>query len=65
LAGLGLLGRLHNVDHRTNQLVVDRHSGTLEVRGYRITDLGRLLLRQLGIEADEANADIRTDSSRR
>ncbi len=48
LASLGLLVAQHNVDRRTNQLVVD-HSGHIEVRGYDLTQLGRLLLKQIGM----------------
>jgi hypothetical protein len=48
LAQLNLLNRMHTVDSK-EQLVVDRHTGGLEVRAYRISDLGRLLLRQVGV----------------
>ena len=65
LASLALLSPLHNVDSRTEQLVVDKHRGTLEVRGYEITNLARLLLRQLGIEVDEEQANIRMEPTRR
>jgi hypothetical protein len=54
LAQLGLLSARHNVDSRTNQLVVDRFTGALEVRGYAITSLGRLLLKQVGAEVEDA-----------
>jgi hypothetical protein len=54
LAQLGLLDPRHNVDRRTNQLVVDRTTGALEVRGYGITSLGRLLLKQVGVQIDDA-----------
>jgi hypothetical protein len=49
LAQLGLLKPMHNVDSKTNQLVVDKHTGEFEVRNYRLSDLGRLLLRQVGM----------------
>jgi hypothetical protein len=65
LASLALVSPRHNVDHPTGQLVVDRHRGTLEVRGYEITNLARLLLRQLGIGVDEAQANIRMEPTRR
>lgn len=65
LARLGLLTPLHNIDRRTEQLVVDRSRGTLEVRGYDLSSLGRLLLRQLGIEIDEEQANIRMEPTRR
>jgi hypothetical protein len=54
LAQLGLLSPRHNVDRRTNQLVVDRSTGALEVRGYGIASLGRLLLRQVGVQIEDA-----------
>jgi hypothetical protein len=56
LAQLGLLQPRHNVDSRTNQLVVDRFTGALEVRGYGITSLGRLLLKQVGVEVEAEDA---------
>jgi len=56
LAQLGLLQPRHNVDLRTNQLVVDRSTGALEVRGYGITSLGRLLLKRVGVEVEAENA---------
>lgn len=56
LAQLGLLQARHNVDSRTNQLVVDRFTGALEVRGYGITSLGRLLLKQVGAEVEAEDA---------
>lgn len=65
LASLALLSPLYNVDRRTEQLVVDKHRGSLEVRGYEITNLARLLLRQLGIEIDEEQANIRMEPTRR
>jgi hypothetical protein len=64
LARLGLLAARHNVDHRTNQLVVDKFTGELEVRGYQITGLGRLLLKQLGVEVDDKQANIRMEPTR-
>ncbi len=35
------------------------------MRGYEITNLARLLLRQLGIEVDEEQANIRMEPTRR
>jgi len=64
LARLGLLNARHNVDPRTNQLVVDRFTGELEVRGYKLSSLGRLLLKQLGIEVDDERANIRMEPTR-
>lgn len=54
LAQLALLEARHSVDTRTHQLVVDRFSGRLEVCGYAITSLGRLLLKQVDFKSDEA-----------
>lgn len=65
LASLALLSPLYNVDRRTEQLVVDRRRGILEVRGYEITNLARLLLRQLGIQIDDEQANIRMEPTRR
>jgi hypothetical protein len=65
MARLGLLAPRYNVDHRTNQLVIDKFTGELEVRGHQITSLGRLLLKQLGIEIDDQQANIREEPTRR
>jgi hypothetical protein len=64
LAQLGLLSPLHNVDRKTGQLVVGRHTGELEVRGYTITSLGRLLLKQAGVEVDDERANLRMEQPR-
>jgi hypothetical protein len=56
LAQLGLLQARHNVDSRTNQLVVDRFTGAPEVRGYGITSLGRILLKQIGVDVKASDA---------
>lgn len=61
LAQLGLLSARHNVDHKTGQLVVDRHTGELEVRNYGITPLGRLLLKHAGVDVDEQRTNLRMD----
>lgn len=68
LAQLGLVSARHNVDHKTGQLVVDPHTGELEVRNYGITALGRLLLKQAGVRStrsgltSERNRRRRTDA---
>jgi hypothetical protein len=46
-------------------LVVDKHTGELEVRDYGITNLGRLLLKQAGVEVDEERANLRMEPTRR
>lgn len=56
LAQLGLLQPRHNVDSRTNQLVIDSFTGAFDVRGYGITSLGRLLLKQAGVEVETEDA---------
>ena len=48
LARLGLLQESHKLDDKTKQLKVDS-SGRLEVKGYGLTSLGRLLLRSIGL----------------
>jgi hypothetical protein len=64
LARLGVLRTRYDVDSRSNQLAVDRVSGQLKVRGYELTSLGRLLLRQLGVQVDEERANIRMEPTR-
>ena len=64
LAQLGLLRARHNVDRKTGQLVVDRHTGTLEVRDYGITPFGQLLLTQVGVEVDDERANLRMEPTR-
>jgi hypothetical protein len=54
LCQLELLSARYAVDSRTKQPKFDSHTGAPEVRGHELTPLGRLLLRQAGIDVDEA-----------
>ncbi len=58
LTQLGLLEREYHTDMRTKQPEFDRMTGGLKIRGYRLTPLGRLLLREIGI-ADAAAEELR------
>ncbi len=49
LSQLGLLQPKYKMDRQTNQPEFNRTSGELEIRGYQITSLGRLLLKQIGL----------------
>jgi len=49
LARLGLLRPRYDVDSRTKLPEFDSRTGAQQVRGYELSPLGRLLLRQLGI----------------
>lgn len=49
LAQLGLLERRYRTDMRTKQPDYDTFTGAQKLRGYRITPLGRLLLREMGL----------------
>jgi hypothetical protein len=51
LASLGLLRPIYETDNQTNLPKFDKFSGELIVRGYRITSLGRLLLRKIGLDS--------------
>jgi hypothetical protein len=55
LAALNLLTRKLVVDQKTNQPVFDKNTRELKVGSYEITSLGRLLLKQIGLnlESDE------------
>lgn len=48
LARMGLLQEKHDLDQKTKQLKIDS-SGRLQVKGYALTSLGRLLLRSIGL----------------
>ena len=50
LAQLGLLEREYRIDSRTKQPEYDTSSGGLKLKGSRLTSLGRLLLREIGIK---------------
>ena len=52
LARLGLVEPRYETDSRTKQPVFDSLRGGLKVRGYDITGLGRLLLRQIELADD-------------
>ena len=41
--------------------MVEGNTGELEVRNYGITALGRLLLKQAGVEVDEERANLRME----
>lgn len=48
---LRLLERRHKIDHKTKEPDFDARTGTQKVRGYEITRLGRLFLREIGLES--------------
>lgn len=52
LAQLGLLDREYKTDHRTGVPEFDSFSGAMEVWGYRLSRLGSLLLREIGLGRD-------------
>lgn len=56
LAQLGLLERQYQIDSRTKQPEYDSFTGALKLRGYRLTPLGRLLLRYICLATDEGRA---------
>ena len=49
LSQLGLLERRFKTNPQTELPEYDRFSGTMQVSGYRLTQLGRLLLREIGL----------------
>ena len=49
LTQLGLLERRYRTDMQTRIPEFDRSTGAMEVSGYQLTRLGRLLLRQIGL----------------
>ncbi len=49
LSQLGLLQPQHEMDSETHSPEFDRISGSLKIRGYEITRLGRLLLKQISL----------------
>jgi len=49
LTSLGLLERKYQTDTRTKGMVIDSFTGGPKLQGYRITSLGRLLLRHIGL----------------
>jgi hypothetical protein len=52
LSQLGLLQARYAVDMRTKQPEFDPRTGAQKVRGYELTRLGQLLLRQVGVSAE-------------
>jgi len=57
LTSLGLLQRQYQTDTRTKGMVIDSFTGGPKLQGYRITSLGRLLLRHIGL-CDEKSQPI-------
>jgi len=55
LGQLGLLEPRYETDTRTKQPVFDSFRGGLKIRGYEITALGRLLLRQIELAGDASS----------
>lgn len=53
LTSLGLLKHKYRVDSRTKQPEFDNMSGAQKQRGYAISPLGRLLLRQIGLSDEQ------------
>ena len=53
LAQLGLLERRFRTDMETRTPQFDSFTGAMEVSGYELTSLGRLLLREIGLETDK------------
>ncbi|MDT7848188.1 hypothetical protein Q9292_01095 [Methylophilus sp. VKM B-3414] len=49
---LGVLSPRYETDMKTNQPVFDLFSGRMKIRGYEITLLGKLLLRQISFKSD-------------
>lgn len=49
LTSLGLLEPQYQIDTRTKGMVIDTFTGGPKLQGYRITSLGRLLLRHIGL----------------
>jgi len=52
---LGILSPRYETDMQTKQPVFDTFSGGMKVRGYDITLLGKLLLRQISLTIDEVS----------
>ena len=52
LAQLGLLDRSYRTDMQTRMPEFDSFSGAMEVSGYELTGLGKLLLREIGLGGD-------------
>jgi len=54
LSALGLLSPRYEMDSRTKQPVFDSRTGNLKLKGYEITSLGRLLLRQIALASESS-----------
>lgn len=54
LTSLGLLRRQYQTDIRTKGMVMDTFDGGPKLQGYRITSLGRLLLRHIGLANEKS-----------
>ncbi len=53
LSQMRLLAKKLKTDLKTGLPVIDKSSGGLEVSGYQITSLGRLLLRRVGLALED------------
>lgn len=54
LSELGLLNERYEIDRDTNMPKFDKHKSTFKVRGYSITNQGKLLLREIDLLPEEA-----------
>lgn len=54
LSELGLLSKKYEIDRDTNMPKLDTHKKTFKVRGYSITNQGKLLLREIDLLPEEA-----------
>lgn len=55
LLQLGLLEAEYEKDNKTKQPKFDSSTGGLQLRGYRLTSLGRLLLREIGLAGPDGD----------
>ena len=53
LSQLGLLEKRYRVDSKTELPKFDSFSGAMEVQGYRLTGLGKLLLHEIGLGKED------------
>ena len=53
LAQLGLLRPMYRTDMQTRTPEFNRSTGAMEIQGYQLTGLGRLLLKEIGLGEDE------------
>jgi hypothetical protein len=53
LARIGLLSKKLKIDQKTGLPIIDKWSGEIEVSTYQITPLGRLILRCIGLVAED------------